>query len=96
MKVMNGWLGDEDNKIICYLRVILRQWFSLRGRVWGVITSPRAHLAMCGNIFGFHNWVVLLPPSGWRLGMLLKPYGTYRIGHAPTTYNQELFGPKRQ
>lgn len=40
MKV-SGWLGGEDNKIICCLRVILRQCSCWGG---GVITSPGGHL----------------------------------------------------
>lgn len=34
----------------------------LAGVGGAVITSPGGRLAMCGNIFGFHNWVVLLEP----------------------------------
>lgn len=58
----HGWLGSEDKKVICYLRVILRQWFSLPGA--GGDYLPQGHLAMGGNIFGFHSWVVLLPLVG--------------------------------
>lgn len=84
--------GSEDNKVICYLRVILRQWFSLQGG--GGDYLPQGTPGYGGKHFWFSQLGSVTAPSGWRPGMQLKPYGIYVQERFP--YNEKLFGPEHQ
>lgn len=37
-----------------------------------MMLAPKGHLAMSGNVFGCHNWGVLLATSGQRAEILLN------------------------
>lgn len=34
--------------------------------------TPCEHVAVSGDVFGWHNWEMLLVPGGWRRGVLLN------------------------
>lgn len=42
------------------------------GKEWKGDFGPRGHLATSGNVFGCHDWGMLLATSGQRAGMLLN------------------------
>ena len=86
----NRWFGGEDNRIICYLRVILRQWFSVGGQGWRDDYLPQGTLGYVWKHFCFSQLGSVTAPSGRRPGMQLKPYGTHGIGQAPPTTKNYL------